>query len=63
MAGLRKGDVLVRSTHVALYVGNGKMAHAAGHGWTDESIRVQELTEKGLQGFDFVMRYMGSGRY
>ncbi len=63
VAGLRKGDVLVRSTHVALYVGNGRIAHAAGHGWTDESIRVNDLSEIALKNFDFVMRYEGDGRY
>ena len=56
---LKKGDVLVRSGHVSMYIGDGKIVHAAGGGWDAGSIRVQTL---GSPHYSFVMRYTGNGR-
>ena len=56
---LRKGDVLVRSNHVCMYIGDGQIVHAAGGGWDAGSIRIQKL---GGTNYSFVMRYTGNGR-
>ena len=58
-SSLKKGDVLVRSGHVSMYIGDGKIVHAAGGGWDAGSIRVQTL---GSPHYSFVMRYTGNGR-
>ena len=58
-SNLKKGDVLVRSGHVSMYIGDGKIVHAAGGGWDAGSIRVQTL---GSPHYSFVMRYTGNGR-
>ena len=55
---LKKGDVLVRSNHVMMYIGDGKIVHAGGGGWSADSIRVCNL---GNRKYSFVMRYTGSG--
>ena len=57
-ANLQKGDVLVRSNHVMMYIGDGKIVHAAGGGWDAGSIRVCNL---GGRKYSFVMRYTGHG--
>lgn len=54
---LKRGDVLVRSNHVMLYIGDGKIVHASGGGWDAGSIEV--TTPKR---YSFVMRYTGTGR-
>ncbi len=56
---LKKGDVLVRSNHVMLYIGDGQIVHAAGGGWDAGSIKVTNL---GGRKYTFVMRYTGNGR-
>jgi hypothetical protein len=56
---LRKGDVLVRSNHVMMYIGDGQIVHASGGGWDAGSIRVTNL---GGRKYSFVMRYTGNGR-
>ena len=64
---LKPGDVLCRDTHVALYIGGGKIAHA-GHeddnvkgskSW-NTSINVQTLTDKNYKNFPRVHRYNSS---
>ena len=56
---LQKGDVLVRSNHVMMYIGDGQIVHAAGGGWDAGSIRVCDL---GGRKYSFVMRYTGTGK-
>ena len=67
MSKLERGDVLVgnkdigksRSHHMALYIGDGKIVHAAHGGWTKDSITVSNLSSGRYARFDFVMRYTG----
>ena len=62
---LKRGDVLVCPTHVALYVGNGQIAQAAENegAWVPESIRVNGMGKaKYEKKWKFVMRYTGTGR-
>ena len=64
---LKPGDVLCRDTHVALYIGNGRIVEAAGSDdnirnsakWNN-SIRVKELTDKNYANFPRVHRFNGS---
>lgn len=56
---LRRGDVLVRSDHVMMYIGNGQIVQASGGGWDAGSIQVTNL---GGRKYSFVMRYTGNGR-
>ena len=56
---LQKGDVLVKSNHVAMYIGGGKMAEASGGGWTAGSIAVKKMSKSRYNGFSYVMRYKG----
>lgn len=56
---LKRGDVLVRSSHVMLYIGDGQIVHAASEGWGPNSITVTAL---GGRNYSFVMRYTGTGR-
>lgn len=64
---LKAGDVLCRDTHVALYIGNGKIAEAgAGDNnvrnskiW-NMSIRVKDLTDKNYNNFKRVHRFNGN---
>lgn len=64
---LKPGDVLCRDTHVALYIGNGKIAEAGGGDdnkknstkWNN-SIRVRSLTDTNYKNFPRVHRYNGS---
>ena len=66
MSKLKKGDVLCKDTHVALYIGDGKIAEAAGGddnkkgsiSWV-KSIRVTELTKSRYAGFKRVHRFNG----
>lgn len=61
---LKKGDVLCSNSHVALYIGDGKIVHASGGDdnvkgskkWNN-SIRVQELTDAKYKSFTRVYRY------
>ena len=55
---LRRGDVLVRSNHVMMYIGNGQIVQASGGGWDAGSIQVTNL---GGRKYSFVMRYTGNG--
>ena len=64
---LKKGDVLCRDTHVALYIGNGKIAEASGgddnkKGSTkwNNSIRVRTLTSDNYRNFPRVHRFNSS---
>ena len=56
---LKKGDVLVKSTHVAMYTGKGKFVEASGEGWSAGTIAVKKLKKSRYNGFSFVMRYKG----
>ena len=56
---LKKGDVLVKSSHVAMYIGNGKMVEASGGNWSAGSIAVKKMSKSRYNGFSFVMRYTG----
>ena len=64
---LQKCDVLCSESHVALYMGGGKIAHASGgddnvrnsERW-NKSIRVETLTDAMYKNFDRVYRYNGS---
>ena len=67
MSKLKAGDVLCRDTHVALYIGNGKIVQA-GHGddnkknsarW-NSSISVSTLTAANYKNFPRVHRFNGS---
>lgn len=66
-ASLQEGDVLCSDTHVALYIGNGKIAEAAGGDdnvknstkWNN-SIHTTALTDKRYKKFKRVHRYNGS---
>ena len=56
---LQKGDVLVKSTHVAMYIGKGKFVEASGGTWSASSIAVKKLKKSEYNGFSYVMRYTG----
>ena len=56
---LKKGDVLVKSSHVAMYIGKGKMVEASGGNWSARSISVKKMSKSRYNGFSFVMRYTG----
>lgn len=58
---LQRGDVLVRGGHVSLYIGDGMIAQAVDKGWTDESIRYNNLSDGSYAKYKFVMRYTGNG--
>jgi hypothetical protein len=63
---LKKGDVLCKSTHVALYIGNGKIVEASGGDdnvkgsvkWNN-SIRIKTLTDSNYKTFPRVYRFKG----
>ena len=64
---LKRGDVLCRDTHVALYIGNGKIVEAGGgddnkknsEKWNN-SIRVKTLTDANYKNFPRVHRFNSS---
>ena len=56
---LKKGDVLVKSTHVAMYIGKGKMVEASGGNWSARSIATKKMSNSKYKGFSYVMRYTG----
>lgn len=64
---LKPGDVLCKDTHVAMYVGNGKLVEASGgddnkknsNRWNN-SIAVKTLTDSRYKGFPRVHRFKGS---
>lgn len=58
---LKRGDVLVKPNHVALYIGDGKYVQASGEGWGKNTISVSKLSKKRYGQFKFIMRYTGSG--
>jgi len=65
-SNLKPGDVLCRSTHVAMYYGNGKIVQARGEDdnkvgskkW-NRSIGITTLTDKNYKNFPRVYRYRG----
>lgn len=57
---LKKGDVLVASSHVMLYIGDGQIVHACRSGWDKASITTAKCSSYyGM--VKFVMRYKGNG--
>ena len=66
-SSLKPGDVLCKDTHVALYIGNGKIVEAGGGDdnkrnstkWNN-SIRIATLTDARYKGFPRVHRYNSS---
>lgn len=56
---LQKGDVLVKSTHVAMYIGGSKLVEASGGDWSASSIATKKMSKSRYNGFSFVMRYTG----
>ena len=65
-ADLKVGDVLCTTTHVAIYLGNNKLAEACttddgkpGSTSWNKSIAVNSLTTKRYKGFKSVFRYIG----
>lgn len=60
-SNLQKGDVLVKPTHVAMYIGDGKYVQAGPEGWNAKSIAVSNLSNSRYNSFKFVMRYTGTG--
>lgn len=66
LADLQKGDVLCAGSHVALYIGDGKIAEAgsrddnvSGSTSWNNSIRVTDLGSSRYSGFKAVYRYIG----
>lgn len=60
IADLQMGDVLVASSHVMLYIGDGQIVHAGRSGWDAGSISVAKCSS--FYGMvKFVMRYTGDG--
>ena len=64
---LKKGDVLCKDGHVALYIGNGKLVEAAmsddnkkGSAKWNNSIHIANLTDSRYKGFKRVHRYNGT---
>ena len=60
-SNLKRGDVLVKHSHVCLYIGDGQIVHAGTEGWDADSITVKDLSAKAYGGYSFVMRYTGNG--
>lgn len=56
---LRKGDVLVNHSHVAMYVGKHRLVEASGGNWSASSIAARHMSKSRYRGFSFVMRYTG----
>lgn len=67
MSKLKRGDVLCKDTHVALYIGNGKIVEASGgddnkkgsDSW-NKSIRIKTLSSDNYNKFKRVHRFIGS---
>jgi hypothetical protein len=66
-SSLKKGDVLCRDSHVALYIGNGKIVEAGsgddnkkGSDKWNNSIRIPTLTDKNYKNFPRVHRFNAS---
>ena len=59
---LKRGDVLVKANHVALYIGDGQYVQASGEGWGAKTISVSDLKKSRYGQFQFIMRYTGNGR-
>lgn len=62
LGDLRRGDVIVKPNHMALYIGDGNYVQASANTWGPESISVSKLRPKRYGKFKFVMRYTGNGR-
>ena len=58
---LKRGDVIVKNSHVMLYLGDGQIVHAATEGWGPSTITVAEMSRKKYSEYSFVMRYTGTG--
>lgn len=69
-ANLKKGDLLLTPTHIMLYIGNGKIVHAAHHdngpahkAYWNSSICVQTLPAKQWGRTTKIYRYIGNGKF
>lgn len=70
ITSLKKGDILQTPTHVMLYIGDGKIVHAAGHddgkknstSWNN-SIRVQTCPAAKWNATTKIYRYIGNGKF
>lgn len=60
LSSLQKGDVLLWSSHVMIYIGDGRIAHAKTEGWGAGSIGTDKAASY-YKRTKFVMRYTGSG--
>lgn len=61
---LKVGDcLLIKGSHVCIYVGGGKVSHAKREGWDAGSITTEALTDAAYKKYDFVMRYTGKGKF
>lgn len=58
---LRRGDVIIKSSHVVLYLGDGQIVHAGSEGWGADSIEVEDFSSRRYGQYSFVMRYTGTG--
>lgn len=66
---LKKGDILLTPTHAMLYVGDGKIVHAAHHDngvkgsyWND-SIKVESIPSGQWKKTTKIYRYIGNGKF
>lgn len=66
---LLPGDILLTPTHCMLYIGDGKIAHAAHHDndvrndyWND-SIKVEKIPSTQWSRTTLIYRYIGNGKY
>lgn len=57
---LKRGDVLIMSSHVMLYIGDGQIVHAGQEGWGANTISIDDCNSF-YNSVKFVMRYTGNG--
>ena len=69
VTSLEVGDILLTPTHAMLYVGDGKVAHAAHHdngkkdSYWNESITVSKISSSSWSKTTKIYRYLGTGKY
>ena len=70
ISDLKRGDILLTRTHAMLYIGDGKVVHAAHHDdgpknekmW-NSSICIQKLPSKQWKRVTMIRRYIGTGKF